>query len=150
MQPELPFLLADEEPALHQPLYRHLRLCQAERLTELGGEALEGGDRSYELANGGRLSLEDLARKVREERTARVAWTAEGALSLVGRDRGQRLERKANGRRPAARLGVDGVGDLAALVQQGAAQRLDLLRREGEIGRVELEYLPLRAKPVDT
>ena len=45
---------------------------------------------------------------------------------------------------------MDGVGDLAALVQQGAAQRLDLLWREGEIGRVELEHLPLRTEPVDT
>ncbi len=99
VQPELPFLLADEETTLQQPPDRLLRLREAERLTELRSETLERGDRPYELANSGRLSIEDLTRQVREKRTVRAAQTS-SALFLSSA--GIAAAPRAQGERPPA------------------------------------------------
>ena len=146
----------EEQRPLRELLERVGRVRHADRPQQRRREPVEvdrAPDQRPGVVGGVR---DDLLGEVGEDRALRTLETIEDRLAVAAGRVPIRLEREADGRRPAAGRDVDPrrrdvvqVGVIAVVAEQGMEQLVDLVGREGERGPTQVEHLALAPQPLD-
>ena len=137
----------DEEPAPRESAKCLVRLFDAERGAEIGGEAVERGDPRDEVRDPTMLAGEDLGGEVCEQRPAGAPHALECGRDIGGGHATQGLRGETDGRGPAPgeALQVGRHGRVCAAGEVGD-QRRGFVHVEGELRAGDLHDLPLSSE----
>ena len=122
----------------------------AERLAQLGREALERSGEAHERSGRRGLALEHLGGEIRVHGAARLAQPVERDIALGFGDGRERLDREPRRDRPAGRRRVHELGGLGRLrSEHGRYDHPRFIRAEREVRGVELEDAARAAEAFD-